>query len=428
MKRILTNGAISLLACFIFAELFGLGWYFLSSWYTGGHGELFYLSTKPQFSIGAAESAELITDFRLHPYFGYIGTPNRGRNGQGFRFPHDYPFPKTNERQYFIGVFGGSVAESFALHGSERLIQRLQEDPFFQKREIVMLNFGLGGYKQPQQLLILTYYLALGQTLDLVLNIDGFNEVALSNINYAQQVDISMPSVHHLAPLIGVIDQSTLTPAKVETLVQIQRAKTAANRVAASMNQAKLAAHYFVLKQLYKIWFNRYTNAKLAYEQLEAGASKTSMIYSYPANQAATDPAALFQAIATEWVNASRLMNQLLQGKNIPYFHFLQPNQYYSKKVFSVREASQALNEQQPYRVGVEQGYPVLINTGKTLTPDQVNFYDMTAVFDQEAAAIYIDDCCHYNQLGNDLLAEFIANAILHQHPATPAAVTEGTP
>ena len=54
------------------------------------------------------------------------------------------------------------------------------------------------GYKQPQQLLVPTYFLSIGQVFDLVVNIDGFNEVALSSVNHQRGLDISMPSAMHL--------------------------------------------------------------------------------------------------------------------------------------------------------------------------------------------------------------------------------------
>jgi len=47
----------------------------------------------------------------------------------------------------------------------------------------VTLCFSHEGYKQPQQLLVLSYFLSIGQPFDMVMNIDGFNEVALGGIN-----------------------------------------------------------------------------------------------------------------------------------------------------------------------------------------------------------------------------------------------------
>jgi len=47
------------------------------------------------------------------------------------------------------------------------------------------------------------------------------------------------------------------------------------------------------------------------------------------------------------------------------------------------------------------------------LEQSNVNFYNATGVFDKEPGIIYEDDCCHYNQLGNEMLADFIAQSIL---------------
>ena len=42
-----------------------------------------------------------------------------------------------------------------------------------------ILTVAMPGYKQPQQLLALAYLLSHGAQIDVVVNIDGFNEVAL---------------------------------------------------------------------------------------------------------------------------------------------------------------------------------------------------------------------------------------------------------
>ena len=56
-----------------------------------------------------------------------------------------------------------------------------------------------------------------------MINIDGFNEVALSPLNNQQNLDISMPSVSHFLSLINVIDKSTLTPQRIQSLAAIAR-------------------------------------------------------------------------------------------------------------------------------------------------------------------------------------------------------------
>ena len=92
--------------------------------------------------------------------------------------------------------------------GAGRLAATLARAPAFQARDVVPLCFSHEGYKQPQQLLILSYFLSIGQSFDVVVNIDGFNEVAISPLNDARGSDISMPSVMHMDPLTALVDQS----------------------------------------------------------------------------------------------------------------------------------------------------------------------------------------------------------------------------
>ena len=74
-----------------------------------------------------------------------------------------------------IGVFGGSFTHSVYLSLKDLLSKHAAE---FGKK-IVVINLGLAGYKQPQQLMTLNYLLALGAEFDIVIALDGFNEVAL---------------------------------------------------------------------------------------------------------------------------------------------------------------------------------------------------------------------------------------------------------
>ena len=82
-------------------------------------------------------------------------------------------------------------------------------------------------------------------------------------------------------------------------------------------------------------------------------------------------------------------------------------------------EAKLALNPASPFKPGAEQGYPALRAALAALppAPDGPHFFDATQVFDAEAAAVYVDDCCHYTRKGNELLADFVAQAVLSVRP-----------
>jgi hypothetical protein len=105
-------------------------------------------------------------------------------------------------------------------------------------------------------------------------------------------------------------------------------------------------------------------------------------------------------------------MNTMLAARNIPYFHVLQPNQYFTRRTFGTEEATVARSDASPFKKAAESGYPALITESAALT-SRLNFLDGTSIFDREPAAVYMDDCCHYTLRGNQLLADAIARQIL---------------
>ena len=82
-----------------------------------------------------------------------------------------------------ILTLGGSVAEMFGQYGVPRLEERLRADPRFASKRIYWYRYARGGFKQPQQVNMLTWLLGQGFTPDIVVNLDGFNEVALGMDN-----------------------------------------------------------------------------------------------------------------------------------------------------------------------------------------------------------------------------------------------------
>ncbi len=422
-QRLVAMVGVNVILFVVLAELFALGFYFIRN------GTLFYFNKPTYKLIEVSEATQALTPKRIHPYFGYVDKPGWQRaednfwkdvepdlrtiNNHGLGSDYDYPFIKRNENQYIIGVFGGSVAERFALLTRDRLIENLQQNDFFAKQEIIVLNFAKGGYKQPQQLLLLTYFLSIGQEFDLVINIDGFNEVAFSHRNKQRQVDLSMPHINILDGLVTLIDQTSLTPEKLESLAKINAYKIRLNTLVEKINNSDLAASTFILEQYYTIVFNNYQQELIKFDEFDSSFSENSLFFIKPDDQVLEDPI-LFGQIAANWANSSTMMSRTLTEEKIAYFHFLQPNQYYSNKTFSPEEAAIALEQGQPYySTLVTVGYPYLIENFEVLKGHDVNFYNGIPIFNQESGMVYIDNCCHYNQLGNDILADFIATSIL---------------
>ncbi|MBD0310141.1 MAG: hypothetical protein ICV80_19150, partial [Microcoleus sp. T1-bin1] len=339
-KNILIIIAVNLAIAFICLEALSLAFYFINQ------KQFFYTRTKAKEKVvedierlGIRVDESIVE--RLHPFFGYVMKPGAFTNEKlklkvnkhGFFSLYEYPFVKTNKNQVIIGVFGGSVANNFAVdeYITRRLSNKLKAYPEFANKEIIVLNFGNGGYKQPQQLLVLNYFLALGQELDLVINIDGFNEVALSNLNNKAQVEIGMPSVQHIQPLTGLAN-NTLSPFAMSSIVQINENKKQLKAGIDKLQTCQLALCHAVTSLEVKQLVNNYQQAVVKYDsqvkQSNLDTANSSIVY-IPKADSVFEDAAAFDKMASMWYKSSIGMNQILSSRNIKYFHFIQPNQYY---------------------------------------------------------------------------------------------------
>jgi hypothetical protein len=415
---------LSLIIFCLAAELFGLAAYYVDT------RALFYLHRKTYPELLPGPQDRLVVREALHPYFGPThrpGTPfdipgelrtgtavpeRMTTNNFGFVSPHDYPVVKTSDDQVILGVFGGSVGVWFCQIGAPPLIEALRANPYFRGREIVPLCFAHEGYKQPQQALLLAYFLSIGQVFDLVVNIDGFNDVALAALNDGQGLDISMPSVQHLDPLIALVNRSALTPEKLESLAAIFRDRQTLVDLAGRIQANRSAAVNVVLDSYYARVSTRYSRELGRFSNLPANPPENALIQATPST-VDRDGAGLFADIADLWWGASLLMDQMVEARGGAYVHVLQPNQYFTRRRFAPAEAATALNSASPYRLSVETGYPVLIAAARRLTDAGVTFVDGTSAFDAVGAPVYMDDCCHYTLAGNRALADVIAESIL---------------
>src|SRR5262245_31654084 len=403
---------------FASAEVLALGIFYYD------HGWLFYLDPyRPTIARIQEGSGDALTPVGLHPYFGPthrpglpFDVPAEMRTGEAdeavatnnFGFPSrvNYPFSKTSDRQFVIGIFGGSVGAYFCRLGAARLEESLRRSGSFNNREPVTLCFSHEAYKQPQQLLVLSYFLSIGQPFDLVINIDGFNEVALGRIDDQYGWDISMPSHEHLDALINVVNQATLTPAKLESLARIVEYRQRLNDVAERSNRARFASVEFALRHYHDFIRRHYEQERVRFDGLPSSSPANSPIHVTPKVRPRSG-SAVYEDIAVNWRNASVLMQQLLAARGIAYVHVLQPNQYYSTRAFTTAEKTTAVNAGSPFKEGAANGYPYL---EKALEPGALN---AVHIFDTVRESVYVDDCCHYTSAGNRLLADFIAKAVL---------------
>ena len=406
-KSRLSLVAINIVVFVMLAELGAVAFYFFQN------GAFFYTAEKAiPAPLPETGRGELSADV-LHPYFGPIHRPGvrPETNNIGFGSKVAFPYTRKSDREFLVGIFGGSVARAFCDRGAPRLVAALQRHPALAGREIVPLCFSHEGYKQPQQLIVLAYFLSLGQQFNLVINIDGFNEVALGSRNNEHGRDISMPSPIHIDPLLNLIDQATLTPARVQALARISVDKERLNGLIDRMRRNRSAAVHVALDRYYRFTMNRYQAEVGAYDALPSNPSASSLLLLTPPVRKREGPGVVFGDIANDWTRASLLMHDLLAARGVPYLHVLQPNQYFTRRTFSDAEARVALNKDTPFKRSVENGYPALERAAAVLA-EKEQFVDGTTALDREPAPVYEDDCCHYTDRGYEVLADLIAERV----------------
>lgn len=357
----------------------------------------------------------------LHPYLGFVRNYNKQRHifnrfvihepVNEYGFFGKPPVPGKTADKFVIAILGGSVATELFLYGRGTLKRELKKYPEFATREIKFVSIALGGFKQPQQLIALTYFLTLGARYDLVINLDGFNEVALPYPdNFKFGVSPFFPRNWRVyaeksirpdtASLYGKISDN------IETMEHWRKYFS---------RKPYRDSHFFLL-----VW-QHYSKYKLNQRAIlenqlrnrfkdDADLTAQQRGPGYPDDS----PDNIFIDSVALWKTASFLTWQMCESMNIKYFHFLQPNQYVkgSRELTAWERKNAYAGPLYPYRKGAEHGYPLLIKAGQDLKQKKVPYFDLSGIFRNESRTVYRDACCHFNKLGNDLLAKHIAEAV----------------
>lgn len=262
-----------------------------------------------------------------------------GRNEkQQFRIfsPYDYSILSSSDDIFIIGIFGGSVARWFSLQGAATLIRELANLTELNARQLVLLNFGHAGYKQPQQLLALSYFMSIGQHFDLIINIDGFNEAVFGTENLERGKDPSLPVVERLNELLkSSIDNEYLFYA-----ARSAKLRNKTERLRAQRADAVTAFTYMLANSRLNLVQSRLDQHLQA--PPEDSSSKPDVILFPKVN---SEERRLTQSIVDDWGRASEMMARLAESAEAHYMHILQANQYHSSRRLSDRERRIAIHK-----------------------------------------------------------------------------------
>jgi hypothetical protein len=356
------------------------------------------------------------TELVPHPFMGFVYDPenplllaSQGRGAlpvteHGFL---DLPNPPGQGDELSVAVFGGSVAAYFSVDAREAMTRVLHADPRLDGRRVRVYCFALGGFKQPQMLAALAYLMALGQRFDVVVEMDGFNDIAISYAKHKYN-GIFPAYPRDWDGLVGQAPdvQQQQRIGKV-ALLREWRARTARGFSRRPLSWSVTAG--LVWKSL-----DRLISAELARarEGLTAGGGTSRYRERGPVRHYANDQD-LLSDIARLWGRSSIQMQRLCAGAGTHYHHFLQPNQYLpGSKPMGEAEKAVAYRADHVYRFPVEAGYPLLRAEGARLTALGVDFHDLSQLYAGVSEPLYIDDCCHVNRQGNAMMGEAVGKVI----------------
>lgn len=357
----------------------------------------------------------------VHPYLGFVDDRALGHVA-GYPIS---PFGFLDERSpvrardpatFVVGLVGGSVALQLGLYAEPELAAALQRSPTIAGRRVEFVRLCLGGYKQPQQLLAVSMVLALGGHFDLVINLDGFNEIALVGENVPLGVPAWFP--RGWARLLDTVpDAAQLRRLGQLAVLREQRATRV--DVADSLWWSPLCQ--FAWRA-----FDRSLQAQIG--ALVVAAERAPAGEGFAARGPGTDGATVAAAraeMAALWRRSSIALHGLCKAHGIPYAHCLQPNQYVpGSKPIGAAEAAVAFapGDDGP-RAAVVAGYPLLLQEASALRAAGVPFHDLTGIFRDHPEPLYADNCCHFDRTGNQLLAEHVAAAARRTLDGEPGAI-----
>ncbi|MEM7481651.1 MAG: hypothetical protein AAF481_10795 [Acidobacteriota bacterium] len=361
----------------------------------------------------------------IHPFLGYVYTPEFNAlesrrssplvvGGWGF-FHRRQAAAAPASDALRVGIFGGSVAFGFGFHGGEIIEDVLSKAL---EREVVIESRAHAGYKQPQQLMTLAWLMSLGEAPDVVVNLDGFNDIVLP-------VAENMPSGTY--PFFPRAWEHRVQSVPDPKLLRLSGESSYLEGLRGDRARWGAGSLLRWSPTFNVLWLWRDRNLQRHQFELNRRVAELELDENEYVARGPDFPNKgeheMMRSSAQYWQMCSRLMDALAKSEGVKYFHFLQPNQYVpGSKTFSRRELEVAIDSRNPYRAPAEQGYGTLRRLGAELAEEGVSFHDLTQAFSETRESVYVDSCCHFNELGNEIVARKVADVLVRELGGTRLA------
>ena len=352
----------------------------------------------------------------VHPYLGYVYQPgtetgdlSREQQFEGcpvneHGFIGQGAFAKRSADELNVLFVGGSFAHQLFCMSKSRLANKISSSPRFSKRKVKLYALTTGGYKQPQQVIAANYYLSIGGKVDILINIDGFNEVHGDRLIRRSRTFPAYPDNWELF----FIDRS-----QKKQLVTIGRIQLYRELAAHSADLSRKVRFSVTAGLLWSLFNDLLTHRIRQGNQKLKTMQAKSLKYRFDRDGPRVNIPDLATFSAEVWYRSSVQLAAMAKQRGIAYYHFLQPNQYiHHSKKFSTVERKNFLKMSAEEKKVLNHRYGLLRRQAKQLRKHHVAFFDLSYLFKAEESTIYADACCHVNQKGNDLIMDLIGEKI----------------
>lgn len=372
-----------------------------------------------------SSSNKIFSGIALHPYFGWINVPNKKIttdavltrissslhtyyiNNWGFPSQFDYPYMK-NDNDFVVFILGGSVAAYFSIVEGDNFIKKLEKLGI--NKHIKLVNLASFGYKQPQQLNILQYAIIEGMKPDLVINIDGFNEIALGHSNYSlYSINPIYPSGHHLFSSIFELSEGL---GFRQNIIKLLADKYSLNKMElyAYRNLLNLSDSNIIRIILLTVY--DYMKVKeVEIEQaisLQASKSPDMAKHFYKSvYQSDKQIHSSCEYLVSVWKNSINLIDDMCNGIGCFFLEVAQPtfSYKYSKNFLTPNEKNSFSHGTWDH--GIKSCYGILEKEIHVMEKEGLNTLNLIRIFKSINSDIFVDQV-HFNENGYDIFSNQI--------------------
>jgi hypothetical protein len=346
----------------------------------------------------------------LTPFYGWARPSSDRKSIDEYGLPNGggaSPIVKRSSSTINVLFMGGSVAEQCVAELTRGLSSLSH---LFRDRQVVVVSAAIGGYKQPQQLYLLSYLALMGAEFDIVINLDGFNEVYVAGRDNRLYGSNPFYPVYWKALAQSAPSAQVLKDGGVIALLESLNASLAR---LASRPPFRYSVFSLVLWDTLHEFIARKVTEKTIL--VASGARDLSgPAFDYSNNER------LVRELVRVWTDSSRQIANLSKLYGFQYFHFLQPNHFIHTKTLTKEEEFLGLcatcDGETSMANLVQKAFPMMSANARLLEQGGANFKDLTPIFKDEVRHIYGDKTCHFTPVGNNLIVEHIVDFIARRY------------